>query len=110
MAEHIIDQHRATETNYFTQNAAYFGFVACSLSLITATKLLDPENAPAADISTIKDDITEKAVKLFGLQPPSPFDDYHNGMKDERLWGLHYAFVDHWLRRDGHVPSIRDIK
>lgn len=109
LAEMIIGEYRATAENYFTKSAAYFGFVSCSLSLMIASKLFEPDRAPTANLSTIKDDITNEAARLFGEQPPSPFADY-SCTGDERLWGLHEAFVAHWLRRQGHLPSIHDVK
>ena len=109
LAEMIINEYRATAENYFTKSAAYFGFVSCSLSLIIASKLFEPDRTPMADLDTIKDDITKEAAKLFGEQPPSPFAD-DSFIGDERLWSLHEAFAAHWLRRRGHLPSIHDVK
>jgi hypothetical protein len=103
LVDHMILELRTTEHNYFTQSAAYFGFVACSLSLLTATKLLEPDKLPIADLATIKDDITKAAGKLFGKPPASPFRTYLDP-KDDRLWQLYYAFTDHWLRREGDPP------
>lgn len=109
LAEGIIGEYRATQENYFTKSAAYFGFVNASLSMMIAAKLFEPELAPTAKLTVIKEDITKAAAKLFGEQPPSPFQDYPSA-GDERLWNLYYAFVAHHMRRNGDLTPIHDIR
>ena len=105
LAELIIREYRATEENYFTKSAAYFGFVNASLSLLIAAKLFEPELAPTGPLTAVKEDITKAAEKMFGPQPPSPFKwGYPDG--DQRLWGLYLTFVSHHLRRDDHLSSL----
>jgi len=105
LAELIIREYRATEENYFTKSAAYFGFVNTSLSLMIASKLFEPELAPTGPLTGIKEDITRAAEKLFGPQPTSPFRWYCTD-GDERLWSLYHAFAAHHLKRGDHVGSL----
>jgi hypothetical protein len=105
LAELIIREYRATEENYFTKSAAYFGFVNASLSLLIAAKLFEPDLAPTGPLTAVKEDITKAAEKMFGPQPPSPFKwGYPDG--DQRLWGLYLTFVSHHLRRDDHLNYL----
>ena len=105
LAELIIREYRATEENYFTKSAAYFGFVNSSLSLLIAAKIFEPELAPTRPLTEIKEDITKSAAEMFGLQPPSPFRRFYPD-GDERLWGLYNAFVAHHLKREDHLNSL----